>query len=564
MHTGTRTIVLALCLATICGTWAACGSNDRASDPLAAYTNQTLEWQTCGQRFRETIGAHFSAELDKLGNRASCALMRAPLDYGDPAKGDVQVALLRVAAEDSEQRLGAILFNPGGPGADGLYLSVAFGSQWTAAECADPVKALYKQMSRQYDLIGFSPRGTGASTNLTCPSDASFGFESIIAVDNSQANFDSILRNSRLIAENCGKNPQTLYMNSETTVRDLDLVRHLLGDSKFNYIGYSYGTWLGAWYAGRFPERVGRMLLIGNVDITALLNDVILPQGQGMQRVMDEVLAPYAARHPDRFRLGSEAEEVKQAYHSLRTVTPRHLLAAMAELQVNTISKSSKADDTLLYLRAAQLMQEYLAAHPGADKDAVKSWVEGAQFVPDQGLNGRARTAALELNNLYFSKVRQETKTAAITGQDALQWAVMCNDSGTRYGVDSWIGENRTSAELYPLFGGPWPRNACLYWPVPTGKRPAVEAVGKAGPFMMVQAELDPWTSLLGAMKTFAVLPNASMILVEKEYSHTLLLPYGAECVDRPVAEYFLFGKQPERLATCAGNPLEADAAGGP
>ncbi len=140
----------------------------------------------------------------------------------------------------------------------------------------------------------------------------------------------------------------------------------------------------------------------------------------------------------------------------------------------------------------------------------------------------------------------------------------MCNDSGTRFGVEEWIGENRNSAALYPLFGGFWPRNACLYWTAPTAKRPPLEAVGSAGHIMMLQSELDPWTPLVGAMKTFAVLPNTSMILVQNEYSHALLLPYGSECVDRPVAEYFLYGKQPERLTTCTGNPLAADAAGNP
>ncbi len=181
-------MTLAACLVTICAMWASCGSNS-STDPLATYQNQTLEWQTCGQHFRETIGAHFAGELDKLGDRAKCALMRAPLDYADPSKGDVRIALLRVAAEDPQQRLGAIMFNPGGPGGDGLYLSIAFGTQWAAADTADPVKALYKQMSRRYDLIGFSPRGTGASTNLTCPSEDSFRYESTIAVDDSQANF---------------------------------------------------------------------------------------------------------------------------------------------------------------------------------------------------------------------------------------------------------------------------------------------------------------------------------------------------------------------------------------
>lgn len=560
MSTGTRKMVLAACLVAICGLLGACGSGDNRPDPLAAYKDQTLDWQTCSQHFREALGEHFAGQLDRLGNRGKCVLMRAPLDYADPSKGDVHIALLRVAAEDPQQRLGAIMFNPGGPGGDGLYLSVAFGTNWAGEDGADPVGSLYKQMSRRYDLVGFSPRGTGASTNLTCPSDESFKFETTITVDDSQANFDNILYNSRLTAENCRRNPQTPYMNSETTARDMDLVRHLMGDSKFNYFGISYGTWLGTWYAGLFPERVGRMLLIGNADITAPLNNVLLEQGMGDQRVLDQVLVPYAARHTDRFGLGSKPEEVRQAYLSLRTM-PGHLLAAAAEKL--PISDSSKADTALLYLCAAREMQKYIGANPYADETAVKTWINTAHFVPDQELNGQARARALELNTLYFSKMRHETQKAALKGQDALQWAVSCNDSGTSFGVDDWIRENRSSAALYPLFGGFLVRNACLYWGAPTVKRPPVEAAAGAGNILMLQSELDPYTIREGAMKTFALLPNARMILVQNEYTHALYAPYRLECIDRPVAEYFLYGKLPEeRLTKCVGKPLTAYEAG--
>ncbi len=556
MSAGTRKMFLVAYLLMICGLVVSCsdGSN---SDPLAVYKNQVLEWQTCPQNVRDYFGEKV-VELDKLGERAKFALMRVPLDYNNPARGDLQIALLRVSAEDPASRLGAILFNPGGPGADGLNLSVVLGSLWTDADTSDPVKSLYKEMSRRYDLIGFSPRGTGFSTNLSCPSDEMFRFEATIAVDLSQENIDNILYNSRLIAENCRKNPQTAYMNSETTSRDMDLVRHLLGDSKLNYIGFSYGTWLGTWYAGLYPDRVGRMMLIGTANITVPLNDVLLKQGMGQQRVLDQVLVPYAVRHSDRFNLGATEEAVQQSYLSLKTM-PGHLLAATSKLL--PISKSEKADLTLLYLRAAERMQAFIAEHPDADQAAVETWINTAQFVPDATLNQQARAGALEIAGMYFPMVRHETKPAALNGEDALQRAVMCNDSGSSFGVDEWIEENKISVASYPFYGGFWVQNACLYWNAPTVHRPAVERVAGAGPILMLQSELDPWTTLEGADTTFAHLPNTRMILIQNEYSHSLIPPYGQECVDRPVAEYFLYGTiPPERLTHCAGNPLPADA----
>ncbi len=538
----------------ICGLMTSCGPD---SDQLASYRDQTLQWQTCPQNVRDYFGEKV-AELDKLGERAKCAFMWAPLDYNDLIKGGVKIALLRVAAEDPGQRLGAIMLNPGGPGADGLNVSVILGGIWTNVDTADPVMLLYKELSRRYDLIGFSPRGTGFSTNLSCPSDESFRFEATMTVDLSQENTDNILYNSRLIAENCSKNPQTPYMNSETTARDMDLMRHLLGDSKLNYIGFSYGTWLGTWYAGLYPERVGRMLLIGTANITLPLNNVLLQQGMGQQRALDQALVPYAARHNGRFSLGTTNEEVKQSYLSLKTM-PGHLLAATAKLL--PISKSKEADKALLYLRAAQKMQEFITANPNADETAVQTWINTAQFVTDPALNQQARARALEIANKYFSMVRHEVESASIKGEDALKWAVMCNDSGSGFGVNDWIDENKKSVALYPFYGGFWVQNACLFWDAPTVQRPALAVVASAGNILMLQSELDPWTTLEGANTTFASLPNASMILIQKEYSHSLVPPYGKECVDRPVAEYFLYGKiPPDRLTKCEGNPLPADA----
>ncbi len=121
MSTETRKLILVAYLVMACGLLASCGSDDSRPDPLAAYKGQMLEWQACSgnQIFREALGESNVELVKKLGDRAKCTLMRAPLNYDDPAKGDVQVAFLRVGAGDPQQRLGAIMFNPGGPGGMG-------------------------------------------------------------------------------------------------------------------------------------------------------------------------------------------------------------------------------------------------------------------------------------------------------------------------------------------------------------------------------------------------------------------------------------------------------------
>lgn len=104
-------------------------------------------------------------------------------------------------------------------------------------------------------MVGFSPRGTGAGTTLTCTANEPSREVNFPSDDRSPANIEAMLYNLRLATKACQNNPLTPYINTEQTAWDLDLIRHLIGDAKLNYIGYSYGTWLGAWYAARFPGR---------------------------------------------------------------------------------------------------------------------------------------------------------------------------------------------------------------------------------------------------------------------------------------------------------------------
>jgi len=160
--------------------------------------------------------------------------------------------------------------------------------------------------------------------------------------------------------------------------------------------------------------------------------------------------------------------------------------------------------------------------------------------------------------------LRKDTSTVYLDSQNSVRWAVVCNDSGTGYNEESWVLDLENSAGLYPLFGDlmtllPEMQNACLYWGGPVVARPPIESIASAGGILMLQSQYDPQTPREGAMKTFLALPNASMIQVDGEYSHGLYPPYGSACVDVPVAEYFLTGKQPSRMSNCEGNALCAD-----
>jgi len=520
-------------------------------DALAGYRSQTPAWGTCDAY---AMSDDYKGLLPLFGDRAHCATIRVPLDYADPSRGDIHVAMLRVAAGNPKERRGAILINPGGPGEDGLPYALLIGYLWGEANPATQTGAgsLFREIEQHYDLVGFSPRGTGSSTELRCASEEKLAPASMVAADGSPENIRNNLRNARLKAEACLSNPLTPYINSEATARDMDIMRSVLGDDTLNFLGISYGTWLGTWYAGLFPEHAGRMLLIGNTDITSRLNDTLLSQEMGMQRVMDDILAPYAARNPNVFMLGDSVETVRRTFRSLRG----DLLDVTATLLHETIAQSVNAPITLFTFYAAKVVQGLLETTSALTEEEFGALLEKKELDVPPEYRDLVRERARTLGENYFRKLRKETPAVDMKSFDAVGWAVQCNDAGTSYDEASWTQGSRFNAALYPLFGGMDIENPCLYWGGPVAKRPPVETIAKTGTFVMLQSEYDPYTILEGALRTFSALPNASLIVVEGEFQHFLTLPYGVEEVDRPIAEYLLYGMRPARLTTVAGNAL--------
>ena len=530
---------------------ASASNADEASNLLAVYENQVPAWEACDPG---TLSDDYKGLLTMFGERASRATIKVPLDYADPERGDIEVALLKVAAGDPQRRRGAILINPGGPGEDGLPYSLLFGYLWGEANPATDSESgkLFREIAQCYDLVGFSPRGTGSSTRLRCTSDEKLMPAGILVADKGAENARNNLLNARLRAEACLSNPLTPYINSDATARDMDIIRCALGDDKLNYLGISYGTWLGTWYAGLFPERVGRMVMIGNTDITAKLNDTLLPQEMAMQRVMDEILAPYAAENPEVFKLGGSAEEVRQAFRSLRG----NLLDVTSALLHETIAQSVNAHVTLFTFYAAKTVQGLLGAYSPETEESLNALLEKHEWGVPPDFRDLLLERAKTISRDYFQKLRMETGTVDMDSFDAVGWAVQCNDAGTSYDADAWVQASAFNAELYPLFGGSGIENPCLYWGGQRVQRPPVDTTARAGGFVMLQSEFDPYTILEGALKTFAALPNASLIVVKREFQHFVLLPYGDDNVDRPIAEYLLYGIQPPRLTVCEGKPL--------
>ncbi|WP_265520369.1 alpha/beta hydrolase [Oerskovia flava] len=231
------------------------GTGDGAPAGYEDYYTQSLDWTDCGGGFE-------------------CTTVRAPLSWQDPDAGDIDLSVKRMPA--GGEKIGSLLTNPGGPGGSGLeFIDAAISS------FGDPV-------TEAYDVIGFDPRGVGESTPVECFDDArkdeSLSRDFPYTAEGIEPRAEELAAWGEACAERSGD--LLANVDTQSAARDMDMMRAVLGDEKLNYLGYSYGTQLGATYAGLFPERAGRLVLDGAIDTTLTSDEVGAQQAVGFENAL--------------------------------------------------------------------------------------------------------------------------------------------------------------------------------------------------------------------------------------------------------------------------------------
>lgn len=254
-----------------------------------------------------------------------CGTLRVPLDPGAPpeqakkAGATLQVALARLPATGSrDRRIGSLVLNFGGPGAPGIATLVA-----------DP--DAFAELNKRYDLVVFDPRGVGLSEPVTCggaqhsapapaptapaPAAGETPAGEAPAADNPAAQLAAL----RAVARRCAldSGPVLPYIGTVNVARDMDLVRQALGEDKLDFLGFSYGTRLGAVYAALFPQHTGRMVLDGVDTLSEPLAEQALVSAVGQQRALDNFLVWCA--HRPRCVYGTNTRTAKEKVRALVT-----------------------------------------------------------------------------------------------------------------------------------------------------------------------------------------------------------------------------------------------------
>jgi pimeloyl-ACP methyl ester carboxylesterase len=275
---------------------AGCGDDSQDEDLSA----QKLSWEDCPAPSDAQGGGDAPSPLPN-GDKWQCATLKAPLDWDRPKGDTIKLALIRAKASgDKSRRIGSLVFNFGGPGGSGVTTLPGFGKD-------------YATLRTRYDLVSFDPRGVGRSAPVECESDLQLDvyFQQDETPDDATERA-KLLDNTREFNAACETNSKKILPHVRTTdaARDLDLMRHVLGDEELHYFGISYGTELGGVYAHLFPKNVGRAVFDAVVDPTQNPEQGALGQAKGFQLALDNFAEDCASR-AEGCPIGDSAENVK-------------------------------------------------------------------------------------------------------------------------------------------------------------------------------------------------------------------------------------------------------------
>jgi pimeloyl-ACP methyl ester carboxylesterase len=460
------------------------------------------------------------------GAQLQCASLVVPLDYRHPGGRKITLALSRVpATAPVSKRQGVLLVNPGGPGGSGLSLA------------ADVAESLDPTVASEYEIVGFDPRGVGASTPaLSCEPGFFHGVRPNYIPATVAA--EQVLENhAKTYAQDCEKKFGWMlpYMTTQDVARDLDSIRAALGQQKVNYFAYSYGTYIGQVYATMFPDRVRRMVLDSTVGPEGVWYTDNFDQDYAFQGRMDAFFA-WVASHDGTYHLGSTEVQVDQAWYKVRN---RLITDPVSGPSGPTIGPD-EFDDTFLQGGYEDTLWPALAA-------ALASYTQTG-----------ATTQMISAFHAYGAQSENEF---------AVYNAVQCSDVDWPRNWATWNSETRRVYQTAPFeaWDNTWFNAACAFWPVKGPARPMqIKGAGLPG-ILMLQGTLDPATPYAGAMQAHRLLPSSRIVVVEGGGNHGQSLTYPPNtCVNDYLNRYLATGALPESggpgavNATCAALPAPA------
>ena len=462
---------------------------------LADFYAQRIDWSPC------EVDAH-----------QDCGTLTVPIDYAEPHGETLDLALLRVPA--SGARVGSMVVNPGGPGASGTSYAAAAG------------RVFRQPLLDAFDIVGFDPRGTGRSDPVDCLSDAEL--DRYLAGDptpDTAAEVAAYEDSVESFGADCvaSSGPIVGHVTTIEAARDMDVLRSALGEEKLTYLGASYGTKLGATYAELFPDKVGRLVLDGAVDVSLDPATMATDQAAGFETAL-RAYVQNCLDTTDNCFLGDSVEEgLTTISDLLASIEEQPLPAGDREL---TVGNAFYGVVTPLYNRDYWFLLS----------TALTSALDG------QG------SALMQLADAYAS--RNPDGTYADNSIEA-NYAVNCLDDPTAVPFAKVPSLFPAFEKASPTFGRifAWAMTGCDGVKVRSSEKPLDIRGEGAAPILVLGTTRDPATPMKWAEALSAQLDSG--VLVRRDGDGHTAYNSGNECIDVIVEDYLIDGAVPNDQTSC-------------
>ncbi|MCU1425708.1 MAG: alpha/beta hydrolase [Microbacteriaceae bacterium] len=468
------------------------------SAELEQFYSQVLTWSDCEDELQ-------------------CTTATVPLDWNDPARESIELALIRQTTRKNPA-LGSVLVNPGGPGGSG-YDFIADSLDYAVSE----------RLQENYDIVGFDPRGVNESSAISCHDDPAELDAFIYDIPPGETGSDEWLANAMqtnaAFGQQCLEHSGDLlgFVDTVSAARDLDLLRGILGDEKLNYLGFSYGTLLGATFAELYPDRTGKLVLDGALDPTSTSFDVSLTQAEGFESALRAFLDDCLGTDDCPFRGTVDAAMVK-----IRALLDRLDASPVRSEDGRELGSGSMTSAIVLPLYSEEnwpyLRQLFASVMKG---DATVA------FTLADSYNGRNPDGSY-LDNSLESRL-----------------AINCLDYASQADPAVMRAQAAELERLAPVLGKQLTYGdvGCLGWPVAAADpRPVIDASGSAG-ILVVGTTNDPATPYSWAVNLADQLENGHLLTFEGE-GHTAYNKSN-DCLTGAVDDFFIDDVVPDADPKC-------------
>jgi pimeloyl-ACP methyl ester carboxylesterase len=474
---------------------------EKTFSALAEYEQQKLDWSDCYDYFE-------------------CSELRVPIDYDDLSVGTFRISVLRAVAKDQDNRLGSIVVNPGGPGGSGV--DYAYNADYIFSPDITDV----------YDIVGFDPRGVALSEPISCftPEELDKNFAADSKPDNEEE-ITATLEESEAFAKKCAENTEHLeHFTTAETARDMDILRAALGEKKLNYVGKSYGTYLGTLYANIFPNKVGRFVLDGAVDPNIPMKEQNLAQAIGFDKALTAFVNDCATQSDCPFT-GTPAQAQATIIATLQA-------AATTPLPQKNLEDGDDRliTESIIVIGMASSLYDDVDGWP----KLRQAFTESAQNYGDTFLQLADEYTGRNPNGTFRSN---DFDSGAVI--DCLDWK-------DRRTIDQYKADVQEFTTKAPVFG-PYIAFSgvhCRYFPQPSTQRaPDSLTTVKTTPIIVIGTIRDPATPYTWSVSLAKIFTGSRLISLNAD-GHTGH-GRGSACVDDAVDAYLLKGTLPSANLSC-------------